>query len=228
MYPIDALTAPRRDAGAGTVVRAVTLMTLIVVAAVLVACGQGDVERADRAGADTLVDTSQDAFWEALSSPCGQAFPGRLVVDRPDRDMLAGDEELIAHWVRCEDDLLHIAFHIGHDGGEGEWDRSRTWVLTRDERGIELRHDHRHADGTEEEETWYGGRTIDRGTPQEQWFLYEERRGPDGEPLGWRLEIIPGERYTYGTIRGDDYTWRLDFDLSEPVPAPPAAWGHEG
>jgi hypothetical protein len=39
---------------------------------------------------------------------------------------------------------------------------------------------------------------------------------------------VPGERYTYGTIRGGEWTWRVDFDLSRTVPAPPAPWGHEG
>jgi hypothetical protein len=169
----------------------------------------------------------QDAFWDNMARQCGQAFPGRLVQDRPDRDMLAGDEELIAHWVRCEDDLMHIAFHVGRDDG-ASWDRSRTWVLTRDDQGLELRHDHRLEDGSEDEgNTWYGGRTVDDGAPETQWFLFDERRADDGSVLGWRLEIEPGQRYVYGTIRGDDYTWRIDFDLSEPIPAPPPAWGHD-
>ncbi len=167
----------------------------------------------------------QDAFWANLRQQCGQAYPGRLVVDRPDRDMLSGDEDLIAHWVECDDARMDIAFHIGRDGGD--WDRSRTWVLTRHRHALELRHDHRRRDGSEDEETWYGGLTVDTGSAETQWFLLDERRAPDGSPLGWRLEIRPGERYVYGTIRGEDYTWRVDFDLSSPVATPPAAWGHD-
>jgi hypothetical protein len=218
---------PRPTAAAAAAATALLLL--------LGACGPGDAPPAagDDADQDTATATRtatpdrQEAFWDNMARQCGQAFAGRLVQNRPDSDMLAGDEELIAHWVRCEDDLMHVAFHVGRDGG-AEWDRSRTWVLTRDDRGLELRHDHRLEDGSEDEgNTWYGGRTVDDGAPHTQWFLFDERRAPDGSVLGWRLEIEPGQRYVYGTIRGDDYTWRIDFDLSAPVPAPPPAWGHD-
>jgi len=173
-----------------------------------------------------VASSPQDAFWANLSQHCGQAYPGTLVVDRPDRDILTGDEELIAHWAECDDARMHIAFHIGRAGGQ-DWDRSRTWVLTRERDALELRHDHRLPDGSEDEETWYGGRTVDAGSAEAQWFLFDERRAPDGSPLGWRLEIRPSARYVYGTISGDNYTWRVDFDLSAPIEAPPPAWGHE-
>jgi hypothetical protein len=231
------MPAVRMPAVRWTSRRATSLLPTLGVA-VLLACSPGEPAAgadngaengAGDAGAPELVAASpQEEFWAAMSAPCGQAFAGELVVDRPDVDMIAGDEELIGHWVECQDDRIHIAFHLGRDHGEGEWDRSRTWVLTRDDDGLELRHDHREPDGTEEEDTGYGGRTVDGGSADAQWFLFEERRAPDGSALGWRLEIVPGERYTYGTIRGQEYTWRLDFDLTAPVPAPPAAWGHEG
>jgi hypothetical protein len=219
---MGAPTPPRRY---GPLSRAAAAATCILA---VTACERSDAPpMADDDEPSPAAVARQDAFWDNMARQCGEAYPGRLVQNRPDSDMLAGDEELIAHWVRCEEDLMHIAFHVGRDDG-GSWDRSRTWVLTRDDRGLELRHDHRLEDGAEDEgNTWYGGRTVDDGAPRTQWFLFDERRAPDGSPLGWRLEIEPGQRYTYGTIRGDDYTWRIDFDLSEPVPAPPPAWGHE-
>jgi hypothetical protein len=183
------------------------------------ATGPHDATRAD------AQPRPQDEFWARMRAPCGRAHPDRLVVDRPDRDLVAEGDQLVAHWVRCDEDRIHIAFHIGREGGE-TWDRSRTWVLTRDAGGIELSHDHRHPDGSAEEDTGYGGRTVDEGTASSQWFLFEERRDPDGSVLGWRIEIVPQHRYTYGTIRGEAYSWRIDFDLSSPVPQPPAAWGH--
>lgn len=48
-----------------------------------------------------------------------------------------------------------------------------------------------------------------------------------GARPGWRIEIVPGERYTCGTIRGEEYPWRVDSDLTREVPAPPAPWGRE-
>jgi hypothetical protein len=167
----------------------------------------------------------QNAFWDNMASHCPNAYPGRLVKEPPGDDMLRGDEPLVAHFRVCTDTLMHVAFHI--ETNPGEWDRSRTWVLMRRAAGIELRHDHRMPDGSNDESTWYGAFTIDEGAPDRQHFILTERRAPDGSQLGWRLEIEPGTRYTYGTIRGDEYTWQVEFDLSTPLETPPPAWGHE-
>jgi hypothetical protein len=40
------------------------------------------------------------------------------------------------------------------------------------------------------------------------------------------VEIMPGGRYTYGTIRDGEWVFRADFDLTAAVPAPVAPWGH--
>jgi hypothetical protein len=168
----------------------------------------------------------QEAFWANLAAHCGNAYRGRLVLEPPGDDMLTGTEELIVHFRGCGADTLRLPFHIEKEEAQ-TWDRSRTWVYIRHADGLELRHDHRHEDGTPDETTWYGGRTEAPGSPGEQEFVFAERRAPDGSVLGWRIQIVPGERYTYGTFRGDDYTWRVDFDLSTPVPAPPPPWGHD-
>jgi hypothetical protein len=170
--------------------------------------------------------TTRDAFLENLSENCGRAFRGGLTLEPPGDDMLTGTEELIVHFRECGTDTVRVPFHIEREASS-TWDRSRTWVFFRTAEGLELRHDHRHEDGTPEESTWYGGRTSSEGTATRQEFVYEERRAADGSLLGWRVEIVPGERYTYGTIRGGEWTWRVDFDLRDPVEPPPAPWGHE-
>jgi hypothetical protein len=167
------------------------------------------------------------AFLVNLALHCGGAYPGRLVVAPPGDRMLTGTERLVVHFRRCAPDRLELPFHIEREA-DGSWDRSRTWVFMRLPDGIELRHDHRHEDGTPDETTWYGGRTESPGTPGRQEFVFTERRAADGSALGWRVEIVPGERYSYGTIRGTEWTWRVDFDLRTRVPPPPAPWGHEG
>jgi hypothetical protein len=167
-----------------------------------------------------------DAFWSNLAAHCGRAYAGRLTLEPPGDDMLTGTEDLIVHFRACGTDTLKAAFHIEKEA-EGGWDRSRTWVFMRTASGIELRHDHRHEDGTPDESTWYGGHTAADGQAERQEFVFAERTAADGSVLGWRVEIVPGERYTYGTIRGGAWTWRVDFDLARPVPLPPAAWGHE-
>jgi hypothetical protein len=171
--------------------------------------------------------SAQDLFWENLSRHCGLAHAGRLTLEPPGDDMLTGTEQLVVHFRECGRDTLKLPFHIEKEA-TSTWDRSRTWVFMRTASGIELRHDHRHEDGTPDDRNWYGGRTADAGTGNRQEFIFDERRAPDGSLLGWRVEVEPGQRYTYGTIRGGEWTWRVDFDLSRTVPVPPAPWGHEG
>ncbi|MCH8537271.1 MAG: hypothetical protein LAT66_05795 [Alkalimonas sp.] len=173
----------------------------------------------------------QDAaasFWSQLSQHCGQAYEGKRVVARDDRpDLLQGNERLIVHFRACSDDVLALPFHIGLV--DGSWDRSRTWLYSWNGEQLELRHDHRLPSGEpDESNTMYGGLSIEPGTASVQRFLFTERTADDGSALGWQIEIVPGERYTYGTFSGDDWTWRLDFDLSKPLDkTPPAPWGHE-
>ena len=93
--------------------------------------------------------TPSRQFWETLSSHCGKAYEGKLV--SPDSDpRFAG--KLVMHVRSCEDGRLRIPFFVGDD-------LSRTWVLTMDEQQlIQLKHDHRHADGSEDAVTQYGVR----------------------------------------------------------------------
>ena len=42
----------------------------------------------------------------------------------------------------------------------------------------------------------------------------------------WTVEVGPGERFSYALRReGTDRRFRVDFDLTRPVAAPPAPWG---
>jgi len=211
-------------------VAAPILATLFVLVA---GCG-GDADVDDRpatADPDTLDQpalSAQDAWWARLSEPCGDAYPGRLGHAPPGDQMLQGEELLVVHFDVCDEDEIRLPFHI--ENLDGSWDRSRTWIFRRTDDGrIELRHDHRRPDGTEDDQTWYGAWTVGEGTASEQRFLIEDRTYPDGQVRGWRVLIEPGVGYTYGTIRGDDWSWRVDFDLSIPMDAPPPpAWGYEG
>ncbi len=158
------------------------------------------------------------AFWDNLAQHCGQAFGGQLTRLPDGSDAFTGEEDLIVHFRECEDHRLKLPFHIDDD-------HSRTWVFMRTTAGIDLRHDHRLENGAPDpQSTWYGAHTWSDGTPNMQEFLREELR--NGVETGWRVEILPGERYTYGTIRDGEWNFRADFDLSTPVDTPPAPWGH--
>jgi hypothetical protein len=161
----------------------------------------------------------QEEFWSNLAHHCGQTFEGELI-ERPDPDPnFEGDEVMTVHFRGCGENRLAIPFHVDDN-------RSRTWLLTRTTAGLDLRHDHRHEDGSPEPSTWYGAHTPDAGSANRQEFI---RAGlEEGEPrTGWAIEIVPDERYTYGTVRDGEWRYRIDFDLTTPVDEAPAPWGHE-
>jgi hypothetical protein len=199
-------------------VRALAPLALLLAAA----CAPAD----DPDGAAATLPP-HEAFWANLAAPCGQAFPGGLTLEPPGDEMLEGDELLVVHFDVCDTDEIRLPFHI--EQMDGEWDRSRTWIFRRAGADrIELRHDHRTPDGAEDEVTWYGAWTVGPGTANVQEFIIEDRQFEEGIRRGWRIIIEPGERYVYGTIRNGEWTWRVDFDLSEPLEElPPPAWGYE-
>ena len=166
-------------------------------------------------------------FFDALAEQCGNAYPGGLTLEPPGDEMLTGTERLIVHFRECDENQLKMPFHIEIEESE-DWDRSRTWIFTRHEDRLEIRHDHRKPDGSDDEVTMYGGFSVDGGTQLRQEFKSIPRTEEMGYFRGWRIEIVPGERYTYGTIRDTTWSWRVDFDLTDPLTElPPAPWGHE-
>lgn len=207
-------------------IRSRSVLSMAAVSATIMLSACGEAQREPELGA-------QQQFFYELGQLCGNAYRGERVVARQDReDLLQGNEELVVHFSECDSSTVYAAFHIGSDGGAGEWDRSRTWVYSSHPERLELRHDHRLEDGTEDSDnTMYGGFTEIEGQAADgvliQRFIFTERTGNQGEELGWQVEIEPGVRYTYGTYQGDEWTWRVDFDLNQSVETPPAAWGHE-
>jgi hypothetical protein len=163
----------------------------------------------------------QEQFWAALEDLCGQAFEGRLA-EAPPGDTTFADKRLVMHVRECSAEAIRIPFHVGED-------RSRTWVLTRTTHGIRLKHDHRHEDGTDDEITMYGGDTAMPGTAGRQEFPADEhtaRLVPAAATNIWTVEVVPGTMFAYALRReGTDRRIRIEFDLSESVPVPPAPWG---
>lgn len=205
-------------------------------------------------------DTPQDAFWSALSSHCGNAYAGGLVSEDA-RDEAMRGQPMIAHWAQCSDTRIAIAFHI-YDGDaqaesasseavgqQGRWNRSRTWIVTREVPGapLTLKHDHRHADGEADAVTFYGGTTAEAGTARAQDFPVDAesialfgREGLDASLTNvWRIEVdplpesgaqAPDAQFVYQLTRRNDPSrlFRVAFDASEPMDTPPPpAWGWE-
>jgi len=166
-------------------------------------------------------------FFQQLSLQCGKAYPGKLTLEPPGDDMLTGTELLIVHFRECSETQLKVPFHIELEATQ-DWNRSRTWIFTKHADRLELRHDHRTKAGTDDKVTMYGGFSYGEGSVIRHDFQSVERTAESGFYRGWRIEIEPGVRYTYGTVRGKEWSWRIDFDLTQPLTElPPAPWGHE-
>ncbi len=192
--------------------------------------------------ATPALPASQEAFWDALASHCGAAYQGGLVSEDA-RDADWAGKGMIAHWAECSDNRIAIAFHVEDADEAGGWNRSRTWLVTREGVGedmrLTLKHDHRHSDGEPDAVTFYGGTSQNAGDPMAQDFPVDEesialftREGLDVSVTNvWRMEVTPadmvGARFVYQLTRRNDPTrlFRVAFDASEPVEPPPSAWG---
>jgi hypothetical protein len=160
------------------------------------------------------------AFWSNLQALCGSAYEG-AVIHAPAADTAFTGRRLVMHVAHCDHDVVRIPFHAGDD-------RSRTWVLRRAGDGLELKHIHRHEDGTESSNTNYGGTTAWRGSPHRQEFPADAvsiAAVAARASQWWFVELYPGQRFAYGLFRQDGgMHYRIEFDLTTPVPAPPPPW----
>ena len=165
--------------------------------------------------------SAPDQFWGALTSLCGRAFAGQLT-EGSAADSTFRRETLTMHVRSCSSTEIRIPFHAGAD-------RSRTWVITRVANGLRLKHDHRHADGKPDHITQYGGDTRGGGGATRQEFYADSLTAaliPAAATNVWTVEVVPGVRFAYALRReGTDRRFRVEFDLTRPVAAPPAPWG---
>ncbi|MCE7033406.1 hypothetical protein LY625_12420 [Lysobacter sp. GX 14042] len=185
----------------------------------------------DASTAEAPAATAQDAFFDNLTALCGNAYAGKVETDRPDsqgNNAFAG-QALVVHVRECSDGEIRIPFHVGED-------RSRTWIVTRTDEGLRLKHDHRLEDGSDDPVTLYGGDSASEGTANRQEFPVDAfsqemftREGMDVSNTNvWAIEVEPDVHYTYELGRTDqDRLFRVRFDLANPIDAPPAPWGHE-
>lgn len=158
-------------------------------------------------------------FWELLSSHCGKSYEGKLVSPESD-PRFAG--KLVMHVRSCEDGRLRIPFFVGED-------RSRTWVLTMDEQQlIQLKHDHRHADGSEDAVTQYGGKATNTGSASTQFFPADPFTAgllPAAVGNVWWI-TVDETSFTYNLRRlGAATLFSVKFDLTKPIDTPSAPWG---
>lgn len=174
----------------------------------------------------SMAPVPADAFLDHLRALCGQSFAGRVTSSDPaDADIAA--QPLVMQVRKCTGNTLRIPFHVGSD-------RSRTWVLRRTATGLRLKHDHRHENGSSDALTMYGGDTAAPGSPLWQEFpadvesremFLREGRAAAIENI-WTIKLLPGQTFAYD-LRRSQRNFRVEFDLTKAVPAPPAPWGDQ-
>ena len=131
----------------------------------------------------------QDAraqFFRTLTQLCGARFEGSSTFPVDSTDSFAG-QHLVAEITSCTDTSLRVPFTVGTD-------RSRTWVFTRSGDGLQLKHDHRHADGTPDAVTMYGGMAGTAGTSLTQSFAadpYTALLIPAAATNVWTVSLSP-------------------------------------
>ena len=136
---------------------------------------------------------SQDAFFRQISDLCGTRFVGQSSFPEDPGDAWR-DKKLVAFIETCSTDEIRIPFIVGDD-------HSRTWILRRVEGGLQLQHDHRHADGTPDTVTLYGGTTLSAGNHLGQSFpadAYTAELIPEASTNEWFLTFnADGTELTY-------------------------------
>lgn len=162
-----------------------------------------------------------NAFLANIRAHCGKAYEGRMVNPMPGDSVMAR-ARLVMHVRECGD-TVRVPFHVGED-------RSRTWVLTRTASGARLKHDHRHADGKPDSVTQYGGDSRATGTAAMMEFAADAFTAnliPAARTNVWTVEIS-ATQFAYRLRReGTERRVNVVFDLTKPVAAPPAPWGHK-
>jgi hypothetical protein len=162
--------------------------------------------------------TVADRFFNSFVRYCGQSFAGHLVAGDAS-DSAFADADMRAHVAVCDTTKIEIKFDVGED-------RSRTWIISKTETGLRLKHRHMFKDGTEDPVSQYGGDTADGGSATRQLFPVDDYSKSmftkEGRTVSntnvWAFDIEPGKNFTYELSR-PNRLFRVAFDLTKPLKA---------
>ena len=164
--------------------------------------------------ASTPQQDARVAFMRNLRALCGQSFEGATDFPRDNPEHPLAGRRLVMRVATCGEREIRIPFEVAED-------RSRTWILTLSDAGLLFKHDHRHADGTPDEITNYGGYAATGGTAHMQRFPADEHTArliPEAATNVWTLQIdTENRRFMYQLERHNQLRYRAYFDLSRPL-----------
>jgi hypothetical protein len=190
------------------------IIELFLVASLLLATAlSGKQLFAQVDGSNIQLNPTEQAFFDHLRSLCGKSFVGSETFMADGHDSWA-HLDFVMHVTVCEDDRVHIPFHLSDD-------HSRTWMFLVENGRLRFRHDHRSEDGTPDERNLYGGYADVTGTPFEQHFPaddYTKELLQDNRGRKW--SIILTEDFStmkYRLSYSDRLIFEGTFDLTAPI-----------
>ena len=164
-------------------------------------------------GHATIAQKAEKEFLKTLNAFCGQSFAGKAIFPEEEKNPFKG-QTLKITFATCTSKEVRIPFQVGED-------KSRTWVLTLDETGLLLKHDHRHEDGTPDKVTMYGGYAKTDGNTLAHSFPADKHTAeliPAAATNEWSI-ILSNDKKTLSYIlkRDGQLRFHADFDLSKPL-----------
>jgi hypothetical protein len=199
--------------------RTLGILAGIAVVAAIVGCSEPAPEQPAQLAQSTQMD-----WYQGLAPLCGQTFVGTVVANEPaGADPAWESSPVLLHWRACEDRGMVLQFARGDD-------RSLSVLLGLHPSGLYLRHVVHGEDGQPADVTNFGGqgRVLPSGSAVEFALdqpgrdLFASHGQGDRADAVWTLErqaqvFIYDGRWSGGRLR-------VEFDLSNPVEAPPGSW----
>jgi hypothetical protein len=152
-----------------------------------------------------------DAFFRELRSKKGKTFHGKVIY-MPDTTK-ANDfwEKNLSFTISKVNGELRMPFIVGEN-------TSRTWILRKTNSGLELKHDHRYADGKPDSISNYGGNSDPQiGTKYVQYFPADEFTAkliPAAARNRWIMQFSPDKKKFYYILERDKVLrFKAEFEL---------------
>ena len=148
-------------------------------------------------------------FFQNVRKLCGQRFEGATEFPKDDPGHPLAGKKLTISIEQCSDNEIRIPLQAGED-------RSRNWILTLREGRLLLKHDHRHADGTPDKVTMYGGWAAGGDANQQRFPADSETAKliPEAATNVWMLEIDHAkEQFVYSLERNGQPRYKAIFKL---------------
>lgn len=155
---------------------------------------------------------SSQQFFNEIKSLEGKTFYGKAIY-MPDT-INANDfwgKELKFTVKQASKNELRLPFHVGEN-------KSRTWVLSKTNNGIRLKHDHRHDDGSPDSISNYGGDSDSKiSTALAQYFPADEFTAkllPAAATNRWIMQFSPDKKKFYYILeRNNTLRFKAEFNL---------------